>query len=76
MSNEEIANEAIMDSNDNNENNHKGFEEFKEFEKKTLKQIYDEQTFKDVPETKDILGDFVDRVIVRSMYLYNNRYVI
>lgn len=73
MSNEEIAVEAIMDSNDNN---YKGFEEFNQFEKKTLKQIYDEQTFKDVPETKDILGDFVDRVIVRSMYLYNNRYFI
>ena len=73
MSNEEIAVEAIMDSNDNN---YKGFEEFNQFEKRTLKQIYDEQTFKDVPETKDILGDFVDRVIVRSMYLYNNRYFI
>lgn len=69
MLNDEMApNEVIGDSND------KALEEFKEFEKKTLKQVYDEQIFQDIPDTKDILGDFVDRVIGRSMYLYNNRY--
>lgn len=67
MLNDEIANEPILNSNN------KEFEEFKEYEKRTLKKIYDEQTFQDVPETKDILSDFLDRVIGRSMYLYNNR---
>lgn len=67
MLNDEMGNEAIIDSND------KSLEEFKEYEKRTLKKIYEEQTFKDIPETKDILGDFLDRVIGRSLYLYNNR---
>jgi len=69
MLNEEMENEEVLDSND------RALQEFNEYEKKTLNQIYDEQAFKDIPETKDILGDFADRVLKRSMYIYNNRYL-
>jgi len=67
MLNDELVNEPNMDSNS------KEWEEFKNFEKRTLNKIYEEKIFKDIPDTKDILGDFLDRVIGRSMYLYNNR---
>lgn len=61
------------ENNPSPKSNQKAYEELKEYENRTLKQIYDDEIFKDVPETKDILGDFLDRVIGRSVYLYKNR---
>ncbi len=62
-----------VNSNKSPLSNEKNFEELKEYEHKTLKQIYDEEIFKEVKDTKDILGDFFDKVIGRSVYLYKNR---
>jgi len=67
MLNEEVNNNQRLQSNQ------RAYEELKEYENRTLKQIYDDEIFHDIPETKDILGDFFDRVIGRSVYLYKNR---
>lgn len=48
--------------------------ELKDFEEETLEKIKREDMFGDVQNGEDVLGDFVDRVIERSLYIYKNRY--
>lgn len=49
------------------------YEEYKIYEAKVLDKLAKEELYADVGTTKDILGEFVDRVIERSLYLYKNR---
>ncbi len=55
--------------------NENEYETLREYEMKILQNINNNKVFEDIPETKDILGDFLDKVIGRSMYLYKNRYI-
>jgi len=45
----------------------------KEFEIETFEKIKDYDLFYDIPSNKDLLGDFVDKIIDRSVYMYKNR---
>ena len=50
------------------------YEDYKIYEKKVLDKMAKEELYADVGTTKDILGEFVDKVIERSLYLYKNRH--
>ena len=50
------------------------YEEYKIYEAKVLDKLAKEELYADVGSTKDILGEFVDKVIERSLYLYKNRH--
>ncbi len=46
----------------------------KQYEAETLEKIQREDYFERVdPNEKDLIGDFADRVIERSLYIYRNR---
>ena len=49
------------------------FTEYRDYEKDILNRMMDEELFGEVGTTKDILGNFVDKVLERSLYLYRNR---
>ena len=49
-------------------------ESYKAYEQKVLEKLEKEELVKDVGTTKDIFGEFVDKVIERSLYLYKNRH--
>ena len=49
------------------------YSEYRDYEKKLLNQMLEEDLLGGVETTKDILGDFVDKVLERSLYLYRNR---
>ena len=49
------------------------YSEYRDYEKKLLNKMIEEELLGKVGTTKDILGDFVDRVLERSLYLYRNR---
>ena len=46
---------------------------YKEYEKKILNNMIDDQLFDGIGTSKDILGQFVDKVLERSLYVYRNR---
>jgi hypothetical protein len=49
-------------------------EELNQYEQDTLEKIRQNDLFEYIENTKyDPLGDFVDRVIERSLYIYNNK---
>lgn len=50
------------------------YEDYKIYEKNILEKIAKEEIYDNVGETKDVLGEFVDKVIERSLYLYKNRH--
>lgn len=50
------------------------YEDYKIYEKNILNKIAKEEIYDDIGETKDVLGEFVDKVINRSLYLYKNRH--
>ena len=49
------------------------YTDYKEYEKQILKNMMDDQLFEGIGTRKDILGQFVDKVLNRSLYLYKNR---
>ena len=46
---------------------------YKEYEKEILNNMMEDQLFEGIGTRKDILGEFVDRVLDRSLYVYRNR---
>jgi hypothetical protein len=48
-------------------------EELKDYESETLTKIQQNDIFEYIPGDEDHLGNFIDRVIDRSLYLYKNR---
>ena len=46
---------------------------YKQYEKEILKNMMDDQLFYGIGTRKDILGEFVDKVLERSLYIYKNR---
>ena len=46
---------------------------YREYEKQILNNMMNEELFGDVGTSKEILGEFVDKVLHRSLYLYKNR---
>jgi len=62
--------------NNNNNNNKKIFndyDDYKHYENRILNQMANNEIYDDVGSTKDILGEFVDRVLERSLYIYRNK---
>ena len=49
------------------------YTDYKEYEKQILKNMMDDQLFAGIGTRKDILGEFVDKVLDRSLYVYKNR---
>jgi hypothetical protein len=49
------------------------FNSLKEYEKQVLENLNNDQIFEEIPDTNQILGNFLDRVLRRSMYVYKNR---
>ncbi len=49
------------------------YTDYKEYEKQILKNMMDDQLFEGIGTRKDILGQFVDKVLDRSLYVYKNR---
>ena len=49
------------------------YTDYKEYEKKILSNMMDDQLFAGIGTSKDILGEFVDKVLDRSLYVYRNR---
>ena len=49
------------------------YSEYRDYEKQLLNKMLEEDLFGGVETTKDILGNFVDKVLERSLYLYRNR---
>lgn len=49
------------------------YNNYKDYEGKIMDEIEKRELFNDVGTTEDILGQFVDRVIDRSLYVYKNR---
>jgi len=49
------------------------FNSLREYEKHVLYDFNKDQVFEDIPDTNDILGNFLDKVVGRSMYVYKNR---
>ena len=49
------------------------YTDYKEYEKKILGNMMDDQLFEGIGTSKDILGEFVDKVLERSLYVYRNR---
>jgi hypothetical protein len=49
------------------------YEELKELEAETLEKLRDYDLFSDIPSNRDILGDFVDKLINPSLYIYKNK---
>ena len=47
---------------------------YKEYEKQILNNMMDDQLFGGIGTRKDILGEFVDKVLERSLYVYKNRH--
>jgi hypothetical protein len=47
--------------------------ELKDYETEMLQKIQQNDIFEYVPGEEDYLGNFIDRVIDRSLYLYKNR---
>lgn len=53
------------------------YENLKDYEEEVLEKIQKEDLFGDKYYGKeDIFGDFVDKVIERSLYIYRNRYLL
>jgi hypothetical protein len=50
------------------------FDELKVYENEILEKIEKENYFPSKNYEKDPLGDFIDRVIDRSLFIYKNRY--
>ena len=46
---------------------------YKEYEKQILSNMMDDQLFEGIGTRQDILGEFVDKVLDRSLYVYRNR---
>ena len=46
---------------------------YKEYEKQILSNMMDDQLFDGIGTRQDILGEFVDKVLDRSLYVYRNR---
>ena len=49
------------------------YSEYRDYEKQLLNKMLEEDLLGGVETTKDILGNFVDKVLERSLYLYRNR---
>ena len=49
------------------------YTDYKEYEIQILKNMMDEQLFSGIGIKEDILGEFVDKVLERSLYVYKNR---
>ena len=50
------------------------YENIHDYEQEILERIEKENPFSDVQYSQhDILGEFIDRVIDRSLYIYKNR---
>ena len=49
-------------------------EELYEYENDVLLKIDREEMFSNISSKNDPLGEYIDRVIERSLYLYKNRY--
>jgi hypothetical protein len=49
------------------------YEELKNYENEVLEKIQQDDLFADIGTTEDMLGEFIDKVIDRSLYLYRNR---
>jgi hypothetical protein len=64
--NSDLDNKRKFASND--------YEEYKIYEQKVMDKLAKEELYADVGNTRDLLGEFVDRVIERSLYLYKNRH--
>ena len=70
---------SSSNNNDNDLDNKRKFasndyEEYKIYEQKVMDKLAKEELYADVGNTRDLLGEFVDRVIERSLYLYKNRH--
>ena len=64
--NDDLDNKRKFASND--------YEEYKLYEQKVMDKLAKEELYADIGNTRDLLGEFVDRVIERSLYLYKNRH--
>jgi len=42
-------------------------------DKINLKKKIDNRHLREIPQTRDIMGNFLDRVIARTAYLYKNK---
>ena len=51
----------------------KEYEALKDLEADTMEKLRDYDLFSDIPCNKDILGDFVDKLIDPSLYMYRNK---
>ena len=49
------------------------YTDYKEYEKQILSNMMDDQLFEGIGTRQDILGEFVDKVLDRSLYVYRNR---
>ena len=52
---------------------HDDYTNYKEYEKQILSNMMDDQLFEGIGTRQDILGEFVDKVLDRSLYVYRNR---
>ena len=48
-------------------------EELYDYENDVLQKIDKEEMFSNISNKNDTLGEYIDRVIERSLYLYKNR---
>ena len=53
--------------------NNYNYSEYRDYEKKLLNKMLEEDLLGGVETSKDILGNFVDKVLDRSLFLYRNR---
>mgnify|MGYP001113223239 CR=1 FL=1 len=49
------------------------YEELKNLKVETLEKLRDYDLFSDIPSNRDILGDFVDKLLEPSLYMYKNK---
>jgi len=49
------------------------FKKLKEYEIETFEKIKDYDLFYDLPSNRDILGEFVDKLLDGSVFMYKNR---
>ena len=75
-----INNKSKNKNNNYNKSNNKinkrafnDYDDYKNYENKVLAQMANHEIYDEVGATKDILGEFVDKVLERSLYLYKNR---
>lgn len=45
----------------------------REYEEEILDKIKDYYLFNDIYDSKDVLGEFVDKLLDKSLYMYRNR---